>query len=359
MNTQVAVEPETYSGAAGAKTFPGSDSRKYNYFEPKGRKATHYEDVTVDVQPDPERYLAQNWIISFGNGEPTYSKDWTKIKSSNWHVFRAPDQEWERTHYQRQSTIVGMIENVIQNGRRSGAAARIDKQWVKILQDHLGAFKHLEYGLGISLMHAQRLGYTQMVNNALLTNCSYKIRMAQDITLYLGEIALDLLDFDPAAGKKHWLEDELWQKARETVEGVMGTNDYIQQYFAINVCVEPLLGELFRSGFIMQIAAAQNDFMTPSVISAGEADYERNLANTVELMTILAQDATYGADNRKIFEGWLKDHGSKALAAARQLQPIWSLPVNKRAQFTDVLNAQLARIDSITKAIGIEPLPRD
>jgi len=29
------------SGAAGAAVFPGSDSRKYNYFEPKGRKATH------------------------------------------------------------------------------------------------------------------------------------------------------------------------------------------------------------------------------------------------------------------------------------------------------------------------------
>ena len=43
------------SGAAGAAVFPGSDSRKYNYFEPKGRKATHYEDMTVDVQPEPER----------------------------------------------------------------------------------------------------------------------------------------------------------------------------------------------------------------------------------------------------------------------------------------------------------------
>src|SRR5216683_2024395 len=81
------------SGAAGAATFPGSDSRKYNYFEPKGRKATHYEDMTVDVQPDPERYLLQDWIISFPDGTPTYCKDWTAAKSSNWHKFRAVDQE--------------------------------------------------------------------------------------------------------------------------------------------------------------------------------------------------------------------------------------------------------------------------
>lgn len=96
------------SGAAGAATFPGSDSRKYNYYEPKGRKATHYEDMTVDVQPDPERYLLQDWIIHFPNGDTTYTKSWTRCKSSNWHAFRAVDQEWEKTHYQRQSTICGM-----------------------------------------------------------------------------------------------------------------------------------------------------------------------------------------------------------------------------------------------------------
>ena len=63
------------SGAAGSAKFPGSDSRKYNYFDPKGRKATHYEDMTVDVQPDPERYLLQDWIIHFPNGDRTYTKD--------------------------------------------------------------------------------------------------------------------------------------------------------------------------------------------------------------------------------------------------------------------------------------------
>jgi propane monooxygenase small subunit len=94
--TDAAVE-ET-SAAAGATTFAGSDSRKYSYFEPKGRKATLYEDVTVDVQPDPGRYLIQDWIISFADGTPTYSPTRTHLKSSDWHKYRAPDQEWERNH---------------------------------------------------------------------------------------------------------------------------------------------------------------------------------------------------------------------------------------------------------------------
>lgn len=47
---------------AGAREFPDSDSRRYNYFEPSKRKQSHYEDVTVDVQPDPRRWLAQGWL---------------------------------------------------------------------------------------------------------------------------------------------------------------------------------------------------------------------------------------------------------------------------------------------------------
>jgi propane monooxygenase small subunit len=349
-----AKPPIVKSGAAGAAVFPGSDSRKYNYFEPKGRKATHYEDMTVDVQPDPERYLLQDWIISFPDGTPTYSKDWTSAKSSNWHKFRAVDQEWERTHYQRQSTICGMVQSTIENGRKSDAPARFDPAWVKILQNHLGAYKHAEFGLGTSTMQAQRYGYTQMVNNAILTNSSYKMRFAQDITLYLSEIALDLPGFDFAAGKQHWLEDPIWQGVRKSVESIMGSNDYLEQYFATNVVFESLLGELFRSGFLMQAAAAQNDFITPAVVSAAEADYERNLANTVELFHILGEDPTHAAHNIALFNKWLVKHADLALDASNRLQPIWSQPRVKVATFGDALGHAKNRIKGIATELGLK-----
>ncbi|MCW6508860.1 aromatic/alkene monooxygenase hydroxylase subunit beta [Lichenifustis flavocetrariae] len=341
------------SGAAGSAKFPGSESRKYNYFEPKGRKASHYEDMTVDVQPDPERYLLQDWIISFPDGTPTYSKDWTAAKSSNWHKFRAVDQEWERTHYQRQSTICGMVQNTIENGRKSGASKRFDRAWIKILEDHLGAYKHAEFGLGTSTMQAQRYGYTQMVNNAILTNASYKLRFAQDLTLYLSEIGLDIEGFNNEAGKKHWLEDPIWQPTRRSVESIMGSNDYLEQYFATNVVFEPLVGELFRSGFIMQVAASQNDFITPAVVSAAEADYERNLANTVELFHLLAEDEQYGTHNIGLFNSWLHKHADLALDAAHHLQPIWSQPRVKIASFADALAQAKNRIRGIATEIQL------
>lgn len=342
------------SGAAGAAQFAGWNSRKFNYFEPKGRKASHYEDLTVDVQPDPKRYLLQDWIISFADGTPTYDEHWTAAKSSDWHKFRAIDQEWERTHYQRQSTIVGMITNVIENGRRSQAPKRFDKAWVKILSDHLGAYKHAEFGLGTATMQAQRYGYTQMINNAILTNSSYKLRFAQDLTLYLGELAMDVEAIDLESGKTHWLEDPIWQGTRLAVETIMGSTDFLEQYFATNIVFEPLVAELFRSGFVMQLAAAQNDFMTPAVVSAAEGDYERNLANAVELFSILTGDAQHGEENRKLFVSWFEKHGPLALQAAHNLQPIWSKPRVKVAQFVEALDLQKHRARAIAAEIGID-----
>ena len=53
---------------AGAREFPSSKSRSYSYFKPAKLRATMYEDVTVDVQPDPARHLSQGWLYGFGDG---------------------------------------------------------------------------------------------------------------------------------------------------------------------------------------------------------------------------------------------------------------------------------------------------
>ncbi|MDI9847819.1 toluene hydroxylase [Rhodoblastus sp. 17X3] len=342
------------SGAAGAATFADSDSRKYRYFQPRANRATHYEDVTVDVQPDPERYLIQDWIISFADGKGAYVKDNTAAKSSNWHAFRAPDQEWERTHYQRQSRIEVMVQGVIANGRKAGTPSTFDKAWLGILQTQLGAWKHAEFGLGTSLMHAQRYGYTQMINNATLTNSSYKLRLAQDITLFLAEIGLDIPGWSDEVGKKAWLEDPMWQGVRRAVESIMGATDYLEQYFATNIVFEPLVGELVRSGFFIPVGSANKDSMTPSVISAAEGDYERNLANTIDLAYLLVNDAQYGDHNRSLFQGWLKKHRALADAAATALQPLWSMPHSKPVSYAEAHAKRQERFEQIIRELGLK-----
>src|ERR671927_1561073 len=76
-------KPQFTDAEAGAKEFPDSSAsaRRYNYYKPAKRKQTHYEDVTVEVQPDPRHYLSQGWIYGFADGTRGYPLTWTKLKA--------------------------------------------------------------------------------------------------------------------------------------------------------------------------------------------------------------------------------------------------------------------------------------
>ena len=70
-------KPVFTDAEAGAKVFPDSTERRFNYYKPAKRKQSHYEDVTVEVQPDPRHYLSQGWLYGFSDGRGGYPLDWT------------------------------------------------------------------------------------------------------------------------------------------------------------------------------------------------------------------------------------------------------------------------------------------
>ena len=104
---------------------------------------------------------------------------------------------------------------------------------------------------------------------------------------------------------------------------------------------------------MVQVAAANGDFITPPVISAAEADYERNLANTIDLMDLLIRDEVHAAHNKKLFSGWLKKYKALADKAATGLQPIWSQPHSKPISFSDVQEVAKERFGKIKGELGL------
>ena len=348
----MAEERVRQSGAAGAATFQGSDSRKFNYFDPQGRRATLYEDVTVDVQPDVSRYLIQGWIMSFADGTPSYHEGTTALKCSDWHAYRAPDQEWERTHFQRQSRIETSIKTIVDSARGSGAPQRFASEWVEMLQAHVSAAKHAEFGLGVALTKAQRDGVTQMINNSILTNSSYKLRLAQDVTLYLGDIGLDI-EIDGDVGKQNWMEHGTWQGVRKATEAILSAVDHLEVYLAINVVFEALVGDLVRSGFVGRVAPMFNDYVTPAVLAPALEDYQRNLANTVALFLLLVNDPEHGAANKQVIDGWLATHTALAVEAANGLRELWDVVPDGSVTFDQAWADAKQRFGGILSELGL------
>lgn len=340
---------------AGAATFPGSDSRTYNYYTPKGRRATLYEDVTVDVQPDPDRYLLQGWILSFADGSMGYDQSWTQMKSSDWHRFRDPNQEWERTIYVNNSNSERQIQQNIENAKVNGAFANWNESWVEFVSKHVSSWMHPEHGLGMYIfMPAQRDAPSNMINNAISSNCAHKLRFAQDIALYNLEISEQVPDFDGSIHKEVWMNDPCWQGVRENIERIFSVRDWAEACFAANVVFEPLVGELFRSQLAMQLAAPHGDYVTPSILGVAESDFERDLRWTKELFTLMVEDENHGEENKRLMRDWLAKWVPYSVAAARELQPIWSQPQVKAIRFEDSFDRVKTRFETILSELQLE-----
>jgi len=348
-------KPVFTDAEAGAREFPSSNSRSYNYYTPRKRRATLYEDVTVDVQPDPERHLTQGWIYGFADGVGGYPKEWTALKSSDWHEFLDPNEEWEQTIYRNNASVVRQVSQNLANARAEHVFARWNRSWIKVVERHVGAWAHAEHGIGMHVYTAcQRDAPTNMINNALAVAAAHKLRFAQDLILYNLDISEELEDFDGSAHRAAWQEDPAWQGVRENVERLTAVRDWAEAFFATALVFEPLVGELFRSHFVMQTAALQGDFVTPSLIGVGEADAHREERGARHLFELLVNDPEHGAANRALLQEWLAKWVPLSVAAARRLQPVWSQVSEKVVSFEDSFDGAKSRFGELLAELGLE-----
>ena len=383
-NSERSVPKPSFTDAeAGAKEFPdsGPSARRYNYYKPAKRKQTHYEDVTVDVQPDPRHYLTQGWIYGFADGKGGYPLDWTKLKAwgsddpepergpgsggkpvenwpaHGWHEFRDPNEEWDLTIFRYNANVERQIGQNVENARDAKAFEQWSPNWVRFVERNVGAWMHIEHIFGLYVFAAcNRSGPTNMHNTAMAVNSAHKIRFAQDLALYNLTLTEEIEGFDGTAHVEAWNSDTEWQGVRKVAEGLTAIeNDWAEMIFGTNIVFEPLLGELFRSNLVQQAAPGNGDYVTPTVMGAGEYDYaRRDLRWTQVCMGLLTQDREFAEHNKQIMQGWLSNWVPQCLDAARQLQPLWSQPDNKPPRFEDSLDRAKNRFAGILTDLGLD-----
>ncbi|WP_026454211.1 ferritin family protein [Saccharomonospora iraqiensis] len=372
-------KPVFTDAEAGAREFPDSGHRRFNYFVPAKRKQSHYEDVTVEVQPDPRHYLSQGWLYGFADGRGGYPLDWTVLKAwgsdrpepqrfpgsggqgydwpaHGWHEFRDPNEEWEQSIYRNNSNVVRQLTQNIEAARGSKAFEQWNPNWVQFVACHVGAWMHVNHGLGLYLFaNANRRAPTNMHNTAISVNSMHRIRSAQDLALYNLTLSEEIDGFDGEAHRRTWESDPAWQQVRETAERMTAIWDWAEAVFVANVVFEPLVGELFRSNLVQQAAPGNGDFVTPTLIGAEEYDYaERDLRYTRALFEPLVRDPEFAGHNTDTMRAWLATWVPRCLTAARTLQPLWSLPDAKPVRFEDGLDRAKSRFRGVLADLGLE-----
>ena len=138
-------------------------------------------------------------------------------------------------------------------------------------------------------------------------------------------------------------------------EQLTGIDDWCEAIFAANVVFEPLVGELFRSQLVQQIAPRNGDFVTPTVVGVAEYDFaERDLRYTTAMFGLLTTDKEFADHNKGIINGWLAAYVPMCLDAARKLQPLWSQTDAKPPRFEDSLDAAKSRFSGILTSLHLD-----
>jgi propane monooxygenase small subunit len=105
----------------------------------------------------------------------------------------------------------------------------------------------------------------------------------------------------------------------------------------------------------MHAAPSNGDFVTPTVMGAGESDFaQRDLAWTKACFGPLVHDREFADHNRRLMDGWLSAWVPRALSAARTMQPLWSQPDAKPPRFEDGLDRAKSRFSGILSQLGLE-----
>lgn len=306
------------SSAGGAE-----DGRDFDWFEPRRRRATLYEDVTIDTQPSIHRHLRRGWPVSFEDGRGTWDEGSTRLRSSDWYAFRDPAEQWERSFYQLGSALEQQIEAAVRSAEREGLFEDFSKAWVQFLRRFLQVPAYVEHGLWLSMAAAGRACLSDSVATCVCLQAAMKQRSAQAIVLYAMDLERALgAELPIDAARDAFLTEEPWQEARRYLERLAASTDWGEVIVAANLLFEPIVGTLLRREMGVRAAAANGDVVTPVLARVATQEWEWTRAWTIEFVHFLLGDPRYARANRESISGWVDDWLPQAREAALALVPL-------------------------------------
>lgn len=336
----------------------GDDSeRQFAWFTPVKRRASVYEDVTIDTQPSLRRHHDRGWQTSFDGIHGVWSDDSTRLDVADWADFRDPGQWWERTFYQQGSQYERQIDGAVRQANADGLFADFDPDWVEFLRANLQVPAFVQHGVWLAVASAGRDTLSDTLTHAVVMQAAMKQRLAQSIVLYALDLEPHFGPFPMDDARTRWLEHPAWQPTRDYVERLRTIVDWGETIIAVNVCFEPVCGALVQRELAMRAAIHNGDSVTPELGRVAQLEWGWLSEWTTAFLKLVLEDPLHGARNRELVAGWMAEWLPRSIAAAQALSGIADeSPVE--LDFAGAWERTLAQAETFWEQAGVADLAK-
>ena len=331
--------------------------RDFTYINSVRRRPSEYEAVNLHCQPDARG----GWDIDPGlvveNGRIAWELSSTKLDHPDWYAFRDPAQLWQRSYVKLQAEQERSIERSCADAIAGGALADLDETWTReILGGHYRVWSFVEWGLFRASYTASRETLSDSLSAVYTFEAFDRLRHAQDVVWWMLALEKAVPGFSDAGAKEAWLQAEHYQPMRRVVEEIMhSTDDWAEVAVAINLCFDPIVGEVGLSRMVSRLAGLHGDSVTPMIIRTAERDRRRNQAWTQALVNlVIADDVPAAAENGAVIEEWLAKWTPAAIAAAEPLAEVYKGIPNTTGTFKEILEAAAAAQSELVGSLALK-----
>jgi methane monooxygenase component A beta chain/propane monooxygenase small subunit len=331
--------------------------RDFTYINSVRRRPSEYEAVNLHCQPDARG----GWDIDPGlvieNDRIAWELSSTRLDHPDWYAFRDPAQLWQRSYVKTQAEQERAIERTCEDAIASGAIADFDETWTReILAGHYRVWSFVEWGLFRSVYTASRETLSDSLSAVYTFEAFDRLRHAQDVVWWMLALEKVVPDFSDAGAKDLWLTAEHYQPMRRVVEEIMhACDDWAEVGVAINLCFDPIVGEVALSRMVSRMAGRHGDSVTPMIVRTAERDRRRNQAWTLELVRMVTGDGVpAAAENSAVIEEWVAKWTPAAIAAAEPLAEVFNGIPQATGTFSGILDAAVAAQTDLVGSLALK-----
>ncbi|MEA2699607.1 MAG: toluene monooxygenase system protein [Myxococcales bacterium] len=289
----------------------------------------------ADLPRKPSRYDVATTALHYRVSHPSFEVDvpiaaWYRqhqqgslLQSAQWETFVDPRQTDYTAYVRLQQGQEAHVDGVLRSIEESNYDRDLPAAAHALTERLLTPLRYPFHGLQMVAAYVGQMAPASRITIAALLQAADESRRIQRVAYRMAQIRLVRPSFGDHS-LQAWQEDPVWQPLRELVERLLVTFDWGEAFVALNVCVKPLLDDLFLAQLPLA-ARRREDYLLSQIFSSLSRDCDWHQQWTAALMAVALPATTTEEDrpdgdpragNRPAVENWVSVWWPRAVRAA-------------------------------------------